>query len=121
MKEKSLIVTKEEGVFTKIKKIFQKLFKKEQELKVEEVNYKEEKSITELKNKFKQEMRIDTKEELKRLQYKLKTKQMQIADLTEKQKDDLIELYNEQIKIKKERLLGLYKKIEKLKKVEGNI
>ena len=120
MQEKSLIVIKKGGIFEKIKKFLKGLFIKE-EIIMQEVNNEPKENVPELKQKFRQEIIFDTKEQLRILQHQLKTKQIQISNLTEKQKDDLIELYNEQIKMKKERLVGLYKRIEKLKKMKENI
>ena len=121
MKEKSLAVIKKESIFTKIKRFLQKMFQKEKQEVIQEINYEGASKVEDSKDKFKENIKFDTKEELKKLQHLLKTKEMKISELTEKQKDNLIELYNEQIKMKKEKLLGLYKKIEKLKKVEENI
>lgn len=93
-----------EGIFTKIKNWFKNLFEKnnlEKDLIQE--------SIEEIKNaNFKDSIKVESKERILFLQRKIKEKQMEIADLTDEELDEMIELYVDQIKEKKN-ILRQYK------------
>ena len=67
-------------------------------------------SVEEIKDSnFREVIRIEGKERILFLQRKLKEKQLEIADLTDEELDEMIELYENQIKEKKD-ILRRYKK-----------
>lgn len=93
-----------EGILTKIKNWFKNLFR---ENNIEENLISE--SIEEIKNSnFKDSIKVESKEKIIFLQRKIKEKQIEISDLTDEELDEMIKLYENQIKEKKN-ILRQYK------------
>lgn len=106
MKE-NLPMKKEEGIFTKIKKWFIKLFSNKDVIENEENDMKKE--VNENKKEvqmsgFRESIQIKNQDKILKLQRKLEEKQIEISDLTDEEKDDMIELYKAQIEEKKNKL-----------------
>ena len=99
--------TNEESLFTKVKNWFKKLFNInepiQEKLKTEEVQVKIDTSEMK-KNKFAEELKVDTNDKILLLQHKLEMNDIEISDLSDEELDKMIELYKEQIQQKKEKL-----------------
>ncbi len=108
---------KREGFFQKFKKWFKRLFNKEEIVIEEPINEainELNKSMDEMKkNKFIEEIKVESKDKILALQRKLKEKQIEIADLTDEELDEMIELYKEQIQYKKDKLKKYKNKVNK--------
>ena len=105
---------RKEGVFLKIKKWFKRLFNKEEI--VEETINVIDKEIEGIKDtNFKENLQVESKNKILAIQRKLKEKQIEIADLTDKELDEMIELYKSQIEEKKSRLIQYRNKMIKNK------
>lgn len=76
---------------------------------MEQNNYKN------VRQEFMESIKTEVNDELLNLQNKLKNKEIQISELTEEQKDKLIEIYNKQIQEKKQKLEKIKQSILKLK------
>lgn len=107
---------KKEGIFTKIKNWFKKLFSKDEiivepiEEAIREINH----NIDEInKEDFKKSLQIQSKDRILALHRKLKEKQIEIADLTDEELDELIELYKKKIKEKKDKIRKYRNQIKK--------
>lgn len=108
---------KKESFFQKFKNWFKRLFIKEEiiiEDPIKDAINEISESIDDIKrNKFIDEIKVESKDEILSLQRKLKEKQIEIADLTDEQLDEMIELYKEQIQYKKDKLKKYKNKIKK--------
>lgn len=105
---------RKEGIFLKIKKWFKSLFNKEDI--VEETINVIDKEIEGIKDtNFKENLQVESKNKILAIQRKLKEKQIEIADLTDKELDEMIELYKSQIEEKKSRLIQYRNKMIKNK------
>lgn len=94
---KDLPMIKKEGIFTKIKKWFERLFGKE-EVIVETVQDITKEDIQRIKeDSFREGLKVKSKDVILFLQKQLESKQIRISDLTEEQMDEMIELYETQI------------------------
>lgn len=95
--EKNLI-EKKEGFFTKVKKFFKKLFKKQDEETKVEVDNDEINEVKE-NNEFKDYIKMTEDEETKLLELQRKYRRGEIAenDLTDDEIDALSDLYDKQI------------------------
>lgn len=109
---------KKESIFQKFKKWFKRFFSKDEiimEDPIKDAINEISESIDDIKrNKFIDDIKVDSKDEILLLQRKLKEKQIEIVDLTDEQLDEMIELYREQIQYKKEKLKKYKNKIKKL-------
>lgn len=76
---------------------------------MEQNNYKN------VRQEFMESIKTEVNDELLNLQKKLKNKEIQISELTEEQKDKLIEIYNRQIQEKKQKLEKIKQSILNLK------
>lgn len=116
-KEMSMQAINEKSFLYKIKAFFKKLFFKTEDIKepVEQIQsvIKEDNSV---KNEFMQDIKIETNDKLIAIQKKLESGEMEISELDDEQKDKLIELYDRQIAMKKEKLANIKKKILSKKK-----
>lgn len=79
-------------------------------------NYKRQILKLRKKTQFKDNLKVESKDNILILQRKLESGEMQISKLNDKQKDELIELYNNQITIKKEKLANIKQKILNIRK-----
>jgi len=103
---------KREGLFTKIKNWFKRVFNKEEivEEAITEINH----NVEEFKKEdFKKSIQIESKDKILALHRKLKEKQIEIADLTDEELDEMIELYKKKIKEKKDKLRQYRNQIKK--------
>ena len=94
---------KKESFFQKIKKWVKRIFNIEEPIQeaINEINS----DMEEIKNnKFIDEIKVENKDKILLLQKKLKEKQIEIADLTDEELDEMIELYKTQIEEKKTKL-----------------
>ena len=104
---------KKEGLFTKIKSWFKRLFAKE-EVVIESFQEPVKNEIEEIKKaSFKEGLKVKTKDIILLLQRQLEEKQIQISDLTDEQLEEMIELYENQIQDKK-KILKQYESKRKL-------
>lgn len=102
---------RKEGIFLKVKNWFKKLFGKEK-LVMKEIDD----SVEEIKNvDFKDSIKVESKDRILFLQRQLKEKQIEMSDLTDKELDELIELYETQIKEKNETLKRYKEKLKNTK------
>lgn len=108
-----------DGIFTKIKNWFKNLFRKEKVIIEEPIHttiQEIDKQVEEIKkNSFKENLQIESKDKILMLQRKLKEKQIEIADLTDEELDEMIELYRKQILEKKKQLEQYRNKINSKK------
>jgi len=110
---------KREGIFTRIKNWFKGLFGIGEivEEPVQEAIKEIDKEVGEIKkDTFKESLQVESKDKILALQRKLKEKQMEIADLTDEELDEMLELYKNQIKEKENKLRNYRNKIIKNKK-----
>lgn len=97
----------QEGFFSKIKNWFNKFFRKQKSIE-NPIN----ENLNELHNEihkiskadFVQNIKVENKDNILLLQRKIKEKQIKISDLRDQELDEMIELYKEQIKEKKQKL-----------------
>lgn len=96
----------QEGFFTKIKKWFLKIFRKQKSIETQIQTLEDvQNDINEInKENFMQNIKVENKDNIIMLQRKIKEKQIEIADLTNYELDEMIALYKEQIEAKKEKL-----------------
>lgn len=96
-----------EGFFTKIKNWFNNFFRKQKS-----IEYPIQESLNELHNKmdenskenFVQDIKVENKDNILKLQRKIKENEIGISDLTDQELDEIIELYKGQIEEKKQKL-----------------
>ena len=106
MNENLPLVVKE-TFFVKIKNWFKRLFNIEKNTiqpiseAINEIDLEVEKIK---KETFKESLQVETKDRILALQRNLKEKQIEISDLTDKELDEMIELYKGQIEEKKNKL-----------------
>lgn len=101
--EKSLQVIKyENNMFYKIKEFFKNLFNKNVNSNIEQSNEKFDSNINEDKKIFIKNLKFNVY--LIELQKKLKLGQIKIKDLSDEEKNDIIEIYQKQIDDKKNKL-----------------
>ena len=108
----------EENFFTKIKKWFSKIFKKQErnEHSIKENIEEKNKKIGESNQvEFSQSIKVENKDNILLLQKKLKENQIEISDLTDEELDEIIELYKVQIEEKKQKLKQYRIKIRNIK------
>jgi len=112
MRKENLPEKRRTDIFYKIKMWFFNLRKKNDNC----VECTEEKKTTidPRKNKFIEEIKCKTNDRLLYLQKELKSNKIKISELTDKELDDLIELYELQIKEKREILKGYKAKLDTL-------
>ena len=109
----------ENGFLNKIKSFFRNLFGKN---KVVETQKKQIKNTEDQKEKsgfidsIKYESEVEANPELLELQQKVRNGEVKIEDLTDEQEDQLIDLYDKQIAVKKAKIEELKIKIDKMKK-----
>ena len=112
---------RKENFFSKLRKWIKKLFIKEEiiiEEPVKDAINEINNSANEIKKSdFINELKVENKDKIIALQRKLKEKQIEIAELTDEELDELIAIYKQQIEYKKDKL-RLYK--NKIKKLGGN-
>lgn len=96
----------QEGFFTKIKKWFLKFFRKQKSIESQIQALDDvQNDINEInKENFMQNIKVENKDNIIILQRKIKEKQIEIADLTNQELDEIITLYKEQIEEKKVKL-----------------
>lgn len=121
--EISLQVINEKSVIYKIRSFFRKLFFNKKTIQIE--NQESVEPVVdsiETRNKFINYIKIETNEELLDIQKQLEKGKINVEELSEKQKSDLIELYNKQIEVKKDKLNNLKNRIINLrKKLQTNV
>ena len=101
MREQNLPVVRKEGVFTKIKNWFKKIFL---EMEETQANITQGDGQDIKKNEFFENIKVESKDTIIALQRKLKENQINISELTDKELDEMIELFKKQISNKKEKL-----------------
>lgn len=112
--ENNLPKVKKENIFIKIRNWFVNIFKKPEITYHEELIEDINKNIEEMKKTtFKDNLKVESKDKILALQRKLKEKQMEISELTNKELDEMIELYKVQIEEKKQKLKQYRNKIFK--------
>ena len=116
--KKSLIKSEERlSFFGKVRMFFKKLFGKKLEKETGKENENIKSEIDNEKDSFTDSIKIDSDVdadiELLQLQSDLRNGIIKIEDLTESQEEQLIDLYDKQIAIKKARIEELKKKIER--------
>ncbi len=119
--EMSMQVINENSFIYKIKSFFKKLFFKEKviEQPVEQIQNIVEGDSTNTKSEFIKDIKVETNDKLIAIQKKLESGEMEISELEDEQKDKLIELYDKQIAMKKEKLANIKQKIlSKRKKLQ---
>lgn len=110
---------KKDGILVKFKNWFKRLFYKEDiiEEPIQETIKGINNNIEEIKkNDFKDSIQAESKDRILVLQRKLKEKQIEIADLTDEELDEMIVLYKSQIEEKKDKLKQYRNKMMKNKK-----
>lgn len=114
--EKNLIKRESNtSFFGKIRMFFKNLFGKK-EIVNQTVVIQKDNSKDEFMETIKIESDVEADYELLELQRKVRDGEIKIEDLTEEQEDQLIDLYDKQIAVKKAKIEELKKKIEKIKK-----
>lgn len=106
--------------FNKIKLFFRNLFGKNkvvEETKHANENIENQNEKSGFMNSIKVESEVEANPELLELQQKVRNGEIKIEDLTDEEENQLIDLYDKQIAVKKARIEELRIKIEKLKKV----
>lgn len=88
------------NIFLKIK---QGLFKKDKNSKNEAINTIENEELLD-SNNFMKNIKLNNNETILKLQRKLKSKQIEISNLTDEELDKMIKLYQKQIIEKKDKL-----------------
>lgn len=116
--EMSMQVINEKSFIYKIKSFFKRLFlrRKLSEVSSEENIIKIDESNNKTRNAFIEHIKIETNEKLLALQKRLEEGKITIEELTEEEKDNLIELYDKQIEIKKEKLQNIKDQIIDIRK-----
>ena len=118
MNENLPLVVKE-TFFVKIKNWFKRLFNIEKNTiqpiseAINEIDLEVEKIK---KETFKESLQVETKDRILALQRNLKEKELEISDLTDKELDEMIELYKGQIEEKKNKLKQYRNKMMRNKK-----
>lgn len=118
--EKKLIKIEDNiGIFKRIRLFFKNLFGKKEIVKKTVVIPKQSDKEN-IRNSFidnlKVESDVEADSELLELQRKVRDGIIKIENLTEEQEDQLIDLYDKQIAVKKAKIEEIKKKIEALKK-----
>ncbi len=118
--EKKLIKIEDNiGIFRRIRLFFKNLFGKKKIVKRTVVIPKQIDKEN-ARNNFIENLKVDSDveadSELLELQRKVRDGIIKIEDLTEEQEDQLIDLYDKQIAVKKAKIEEIKKKIEALKK-----
>ncbi len=118
--EKKLIKIEDNiGIFKRIRLFFKNLFGKKEIVK-KTVVIPKQMDKENARNNFIENLRVDSDveadSELLELQRKVRDGIIKIEDLTEEQEDQLIDLYDKQIAVKKAKIEEIKKKIEALKK-----
>jgi vacuolar-type H+-ATPase subunit I/STV1 len=118
--EKKLIKIEDNiGIFRRIRLFFKNLFGKKEIVKKTVVIPKQIDKEN-ARNNFIENLKVDSDveadSELLELQRKVRDGITKIEDLTEEQEDQLIDLYDKQIAVKKAKIEEIKKKIEALKK-----
>jgi hypothetical protein len=106
--------------FNKIKLFFTNLFGKNkvvEKTKNANENIENQNEKSGFINSIKVESEVEANPELLELQQKVRNGEIKIEDLTDEEENQLIDLYDKQIAVKKARIEELRIKIEKLKKV----
>lgn len=108
----------EKSFIYRIKSFFRKLFFKEKAIEqpIEQIQSIVEEYNTNTKSEFIKDIKVETNDKLISIQKKLENGEMEISELDDDQKDKLIELYNKQIAMKKEKLTTIKQKILNIKK-----
>lgn len=105
---------KKERIFSKIKNWFKGLFSKE-EIMIEPVQEYTKSDIEEIKEaSFKEGLKIKSKDVILFLQKQFESNEIKLTDLTDEQLEEMLKLYEFQIKEKKELLKNYDQKIKKL-------
>ena len=106
---KHLLQINRESIFEKNIDFFRKIFLKEKSFKSQ--NLKEDIVDTQTKEtgKFITNLKVDGNCKTLALQKNLKDKKIEISDLTDKELDEMIDLYKKQIE-EKDKMLKLYRK-----------
>ncbi len=102
---------RKEKIFTRIKKWLKNILGISEiiEESIHEVIDQEKNNLAEIeKNDFREEIKVESKDVILALQRKINEKQMEISDLTDDQLDEIIKLYESQIK-EKENKIRFYK------------
>lgn len=98
---KNLPMIRNENIFTKIKRWFRKLLGKD-EVIIETVQEITENATNEEKeDRFRESLKVKSKDVILFLQKQLESNQIRISDLTDEQMDEMIELLTMQIKEQK--------------------
>lgn len=118
--EKKLIKIEDNiGIFRRIRLFFKNLFGKKEIVK-KTVVIPKQMDKENARNNFIENLKVDSDveadSELLELQRKVRDGIIKIEDLTEEQEDQLIDLYDKQIAVKKAKIEEIKKKIEALKK-----
>ena len=118
--EKKLIKIEDNiGIFRRIRLFFKNLFCKKEIVK-KTVVIPKQMDKENARNNFIENLKVDSDveadSELLELQRKVRDGIIKIEDLTEEQEDQLIDLYDKQIAVKKAKIEEIKKKIEALKK-----
>lgn len=119
-KEENKLVKQDSGFFSKIKRFFKNIFSKEKNYNNSNVEAENNNEENNEKDSFRESLKVISPEEdpeLLLLQKKLRAGEIKIEDLSDEQEDKLIELYDRQIKIKKQRIEELRNEIKAQKKV----
>jgi len=105
-KDNALPVVKKETLFTKIFNWFSNIFFNNRYKKnISDSINTDNTSINEIqKNNFIESIKVESKDKIFSLQRKLKANQVKISELTDKELDEMIELYKSQIQSKKIKL-----------------
>lgn len=118
--EKKLIKIEDNiGIFKRIRLFFKNLFGKKEIVKKTVVIPKQidkENARNNFIDNLKVDSDVEADSELLELQRKVRDGIIKIEDLTEEQEDQLIDLYDKQIAVKKAKIEEIKKKIEALKK-----
>lgn len=91
------------NIFLKIKQCFLGLFKKDKNSKNEAINTIENEELLD-SNNFMKNIKLNNNETILKLQRKLKSKQIEISNLTDEELEKMIKLYQKQIIEKKDKL-----------------
>ena len=89
---------KKDGIFEKLRKWLNGLLGIE---KISEEEHIQEKDKPLNENDFRKSIQVESKDAILALQRKLKENQIEISDLTDKELDEMIELYKKQIEERK--------------------
>lgn len=116
--EMSMKKINESSFIYRIKSFFKKLFFKDKAIEqpIEQIKSILEQDKTNINSEFMKDIKVETNDKLIAIQKKLESGEMEISELDNNQKDKLIELYNEQIAMKKEKLANIKQKILNIRK-----